>query len=358
MANSNEYFLVAIIYTSDGPVELYYVLLAGKNIKLAQIEVESLLNLVSKNFEIRWYSRLGLIGCSLNPIPILLYRAALVREIGSVLVEDQQSSSLADKLTQNIVEPDVNQQSFSISVHDIDKALPHGEKQRLAESLGKMIQDLTGSSVSLKKPDMPFSVVTTKDVSVLGRTHKSSQRKLLEQRRPSNKPFFHPSMMNSILARVMCNIAEICSGDIILDPFCGGGSILCEASLIGARIVGIDLNWKFLKGAKENLLYQNTLDFTLVQGDSRYIPIEHLDCIITDPPYGRTSSTRGSEASALVESLLMHIKDSKDNLVLCLCANQDMQLKNAFSQYGLSVEHSVAIPVHSGLTREIFKVRT
>ncbi|MFW9847794.1 MAG: DNA methyltransferase [Candidatus Thorarchaeota archaeon] len=349
---------MAIIYTSDGPVELYYVLLAGKNIKLAQVEVESILNLVSKNFETRWYSRLGLISCSPNPIPILLHRAALVREIGNVLVEDQHYSSLIDKLTRNVVQPDIDRRSFSISVHDIDKSFPHGEKHRLAESLGKMIQDITGSSVSLRKPDVPLSVVTTKDVSILGKTHKSSQRKLLEQRRPSKKPFFHPSMMNSILARVMCNIAEISSGDVILDPFCGGGSILCEASLIGARIVGIDLNWKLLKGAKENLLYQDTHDFTLVQGDSKYLPVEHLDCIITDPPYGRTSSTRGSEASALVESLLTHIRDSKDSLVLCLCANQDMQLRNAFPKYGLSVEHSVTIPVHSGLTREIFKVRT
>ena len=156
----------------------------------------------------------------------------------------------------------------------------------------------------------------------------------------------------------MCNIAEVKANHLVLDPFCGGGSILCEASIIGARVLGVDMNWKLLNGAKTNLIDQKTCDFSLLQGDSRHLPIKHYDRIVTDPPYGRSSSTRGALAIGLVESMVEQVTSSVERLVLCICASQEMNLRDTFTQFGLSIEHSTLIPVHSGLTREVFKVRS
>ena len=113
-------------------------------------------------------------------------------------------------------------------------------------------------------------------------------------------------MMNATLSRVMCNLAGLMPGEIMLDPFCGGGGILCEASYIGARTIGIDLNWRLLSGSKENLSFTDG-DYSVIQGDVRSLPIQQCDCIVTDPPYGRASSTRGARAIELVESLFERI---------------------------------------------------
>jgi tRNA (guanine10-N2)-dimethyltransferase len=157
----------------------------------------------------------------------------------------------------------------------------------------------------------------------------------------------------------MCNIAEVKPNHLVLDPFCGGGSILCEASLLGARVMGVDMNWKLLSGSKKNLLDQGVHHFSLLQGDSRYLPIKYCDRIVTDPPYGRSSSTRGALAISLVESMIEQVtRFAESELVLCVCGSQEMRLRDTFTQFGLSIEYSVLIPVHSGLTREVFKVRS
>ena len=359
MASFNEYSLVATIYTSDASVSLYYVLLSGDNIDLAQIEVESLLHILVENVDVRWYKKLGLVKCELNPLSLLLQRAALVREAGRVLIEGDQINMLLDDVSQDHLTPVISADySFSVEFFEMEKMFKPGEKQQFVNSIGAKIQALTRAPVSLKDPETCISVVSTKDKSILGEAFKSSQRRMLGLREPSKKPFFHPSMMNSILARVMCNIAEVKANHLVLDPFCGGGSILCEASIIGARVLGVDMNWKLLNGAKTNLIDQKTCDFSLLQGDSRHLPIKHYDRIVTDPPYGRSSSTRGALAIGLVESMVEQVTSSVERLVLCICASQEMNLRDTFTQFGLSIEHSTLIPVHSGLTREVFKVRS
>lgn len=44
------------------------------------------------------------------------------------------------------------------------------------------------------------------------------------------------------LVRACINISEVPEGAIVLDPFCGSGTTLCEAKIVGMKSVGIDLN--------------------------------------------------------------------------------------------------------------------
>ena len=117
------------------------------------------------------------------------------------------------------------------------------------------------------------------------------------------------------------------------------------------------MNWKLLKGAQKNLIDLNISDFSLIQGDSRKIPVNHVDSIVTDPPYGRTSSTRGENAIRLVSSL---VEQSIDLIEaggrLCICGSQEMNMRDLFNQAGLTVKYDILIPVHSGLTRNILAV--
>ncbi len=349
---------MAIISTSDGSVFKYYVHISGSDIELARAEIESLVDLHSIGVGICWHGRLGFIKCKPDPIPFLLSRAALVREAGYVLYEGSDPEALLNGITNEPLTDILNaKRSFSVRNYTTDYLFEEEEKQQFIIDVGKRIQDVTRASVSLSHPDVNIVVNIIHDKAVLCETFRSYQRQALTQRNPNTRAFFHPSMMNALLARVMCNLASVQPNQSVLDPFCGGGGILCEAALIGAQVTGIDMNWKLLKGAQKNLINLNISDFSLIQGDSRKIPVARMDSIVTDPPYGRTSSTRGENAVRLVNSLIEQSVDFiEPRGKICICGSQEMNMRNLFDDAGLNVKYDMLIPVHSGLTRNIIAV--
>lgn len=96
------------------------------------------------------------------------------------------------------------------------------------------------------------------------------------------------------LARIMVNLSGCTRGKTFLDPFCGVGTILQEALLSGARVVGADTNLWCVKAARENLEWLTreyelkNADFTVLQGDARKLSprIRNVDCIATEPDLG------------------------------------------------------------------------
>jgi tRNA G10 N-methylase Trm11 len=85
-------------------------------------------------------------------------------------------------------------------------------------------------------------------------------------------------------------------GKVLLDPFCGVGTILQEALLTKAKVVGVDANSWCVKAATENLQWLireynlDDTDFRVVQGDvaklAQKIGQENVDCIVTEPDLG------------------------------------------------------------------------
>ncbi len=73
--------------------------------------------------------------------------------------------------------------------------------------------------------------------------------------KPHKRPFFYPGSMSPKLARCMVNLTGIKKGDLVLDPFCGTGGILIEAGIMGARVVGADIDERMVEGTIKNLNY-------------------------------------------------------------------------------------------------------
>jgi tRNA (guanine10-N2)-dimethyltransferase len=156
----------------------------------------------------------------------------------------------------------------------------------------------------------------------------------------------------------MCNLAGVRAGDTVLDPFCGGGGILCEASYIGASVIGVDLSWKLLMGSKKNLREING-EFSIIQADAQNLPIRSVDRIVTDPPYGRASSTRGNIAINLVESLLDNAESilQANGVCLCISGDSEMKLVQLVQDKGFNIARHITMRVHSGLNRDIIAVK-
>ncbi len=78
-------------------------------------------------------------------------------------------------------------------------------------------------------------------------------------------------------------------GDLILDPFVGGGTSLIEAKLLNRNIIGVDINPNSIDLCRSKIDFEydgGEVDIKL--GDARtldFIENESIDLIFTHPPY-------------------------------------------------------------------------
>jgi tRNA G10 N-methylase Trm11 len=98
------------------------------------------------------------------------------------------------------------------------------------------------------------------------------------------------------LARIMVNLAACTEGKVLLDPFCGVGTVLQEALLVKAKAIGVDINRWCIEAAARNLDWLKDEyglengEYRVLQGDvhrlSQKIGWEQVDCIATEPDLG------------------------------------------------------------------------
>ncbi|MEM2118651.1 MAG: DNA methyltransferase [Candidatus Bathyarchaeia archaeon] len=118
------------------------------------------------------------------------------------------------------------------------------------------------------------------------------------------------------LAKIMVNLAQCKPGKVLLDPFCGVGTILQEALLLKAHVVGVDINPWCVKAASTNLEWLvkgyglKDAAFKVFVGDARklshYIDMHHVDCIVTEPNLG--PALRHFPTKSFAEKLVSKLK--------------------------------------------------
>jgi tRNA (guanine10-N2)-dimethyltransferase len=360
MVKCSASFLVETIFTSSGDLlTRYFVQLSGENPELAKAEIESLTRQLPFKTVITQRGRILIIQGENNPIEFLLERAALAHRGGIILGELTYDDSPTEKISEDCWKRNIlSSDGFSVRTVCLDMQFDLKKRIEIERGLGDYIRNITGARVELNTPATTILVIITPERILVCKAIESRLRRLLRAREPGKKPFFHPSMMNSILARVMCNLAGVRPGSTVLDPFCGGGGILCEAAYIGATPVGLDLNWKLLGGARKNL-DEITGKYDVVQADAQSPPLRTIDHIVTDPPYGRSSSTRGNESKRLFESLLNMAPSLLPSGVenMCVCGSTEIQLPDMIQAMGFDIGFDIKASVHSGLIREVVTVR-
>jgi tRNA G10 N-methylase Trm11 len=98
------------------------------------------------------------------------------------------------------------------------------------------------------------------------------------------------------LARIMVNLAACTEGKVLLDPFCGVGTVLQEALLAKAKAIGVDINRWCVEATMRNLDWLKDEyglengEYRVLQGDvyrlSQKIGWEQVDCVATEPDLG------------------------------------------------------------------------
>ncbi len=166
-----------------------------------------------------------------------------------------------------------------------------------------------GGSIDLGRPARRFWV----DASVPGTGELYEEvgavdRTAIRARRISRLPFRRPVGLDPCLARAAANLAPAGPGRRIVDPFVGTGALLAEAALLGAEVVGVDIDLEMIRGAARNLEAVAGRAAQLIGGDAGEVAEqfahEEFDAVLTDAPYGRASGTAGEPVSELLARVL------------------------------------------------------
>ena len=206
--------------------------------------------------------------------------------------------------------------------------------------------------VALKNPDIEIRGYITESTVYVGLKIAEINRHQFEQRKVQYRPFFSPISLHPKLARALVNLSVIRKDGILLDPFCGTGGILIEAGLIGARIVGGDIENKMINGCKKTLDFYNIKNYELFCSDigdiKRYI--EEVDAVVTDLPYGKSTTTKGENIQQLYERAFENISMvlKREGRAVIGLSNKDM-ISCGENYFSLVEKHEVR--VHRSLTR-------
>jgi len=248
----------------------------------------------------------------------------------------------------------------SVAVRARDVRSQTGCSTQTAErQLGSVLVD-RGFTVDLDDPDHELRVLFSsgtvdgeqRDVCLLGWLAAESTRDFGE-RRPTDRPFFQPGSMDPLDARALVNIAGAGPETTVLDPMCGTGGVLLEAGLVGARLVGVDAQWKMTRGSRENLeaLLPADVDAEIVHGDATALPLvdDCIDGVVFDAPYGRQSKIARHELTDLVGGALSEARRVADRAVVVA----DRSWEDAASEAGWTVDRRFERRVHGTLVRHV-----
>jgi tRNA G10 N-methylase Trm11 len=313
--------------------------ISGKNWKLSLAELAAYVNAKELKFEVRFFSKeffaldverdfgasaiedLGgsiKIGEVRTDFPTQMVRQAFLeknKQIQSQIAESLTSSGSVDRMASAS-----EKVLFGVSVYCSDKTLRplsgviqrflgsavkdelagYGKKSRfMGFSKERKLAQLSHVEVLKKKlveNQAEVLLCIGKQETWVGTTvavHNPFEFQKRDVYKPNQRKIF---AMPPRLARIMVNLSACAPGKVLLDPFCGVGTVLQEALLEGARVVGVDANPWCVKAASENLEWLTReyslegADFRVVQGDvgrlTQKVGQETVDCIVTEPDLG------------------------------------------------------------------------
>ncbi|MHA1541886.1 MAG: DNA methyltransferase [Candidatus Hodarchaeales archaeon] len=359
----------------------YFFFLSGENPELAFFELESIILTLDSKLSLNRTSDPRIITLTVEEaltrkketfiVHRIMAQVTMVHSCCSIIFQNEFLKSAPDQFEGLVsgfqegrkddgLNPDT---SFCVRTKRINDPSGILTKTQITQELSRffgrtILEKYPTKSVSLEQPEELFQVIVSKNGLWYGFQLSISQREIVRKRSARDRPFFHPSSMNPILQRTLVNLASIKTGEWLLDPFCGTGGGLIEASHLGYRSVGVELDRRIVWGARKNLKSDSIASISayLIRGDAKHLGFKKgaISAIVTDPPYGTAASTKGYNLADLLLEFFRQVRlilDSGSRIVIAvpstLIIEEDAsKILNAsfvkFLQY-----------VHRSLTRKI-----
>jgi len=346
--------------------------LSGEHPKLPIAELQTVLNSIlsepAKNDKIlkKLTDRLVIIdfeNYSTDLIHQLSTRLSMCRTITELLdVYNAGSNEKLVKMLSSIKLP--QKATFKVSARHFNKNYKWS-KNDSRNIKNKIIKELlTFARADVKHPDIEIILFFGPEIYIAKKLIEINRR-AFDSRRAHNRPFFAPISLHPRLARCLINLAELHESDVVLDPFCGTGGLLIEAGLMGFTIIGSDIDSRMVSGTKINLDHCGIKDYSLYNmdianltelfsdTDSRHNQYSPPQAIVTEPPYGRASTTKGEALDSLLIRafrIFNQILPPNGHVVISL---PDPKLPSeTFQKFKL--KYKFTIRIHKSLTKTIF----
>lgn len=192
----------------------------------------------------------------------------------------------------------------------VKKTLKERGSARLITGTGRLLSPVAVAKNGLLATGGDFLILIERSRWHLARTsfvHDFEGQAHREFDRPVANP--QSGMLPVQLARVLVNLSG--KSGTLLDPFCGSGTVLGEAMLLGwQRVIGSDISMQEVDAARANLawlanqagrLRPPELLVSSAEGLDRTIPRGTIDAIVTEPTLG--PALRGRvEVSKLIKN--------------------------------------------------------
>ncbi|MFA6410646.1 MAG: DNA methyltransferase [Candidatus Buchananbacteria bacterium] len=295
-----------------------YVFILGRNFKLSVAEI---LAVLPQAKVIEETSSFLIVENEEFDCAEILKRLGGTIKIGKIIDSQISKKVTVEKLKEIKTESKLN---FAVSYYD---AKPN--------NLGMMIKkELKDSGISCRlvvsKDKALSSVVVTKnkchEFLVLGKKWLGQTCAVQDFEDYSNRDYGRPvrdmisGSMPPKLAKIMINLAQLPIGETILDPFCGSGTVIQEALLLGYKAIGSDVSDKAIRDSQKNLewLVNNSnqpirkSNYKILQADVKQISkaVSQADAIVTEPYLG--PALRGNEKIQEIEKIIYQLAELYD----------------------------------------------
>jgi tRNA G10 N-methylase Trm11 len=315
------------------------VFISGKNWRLSLAELVAYLEARKAKFEVCMFSReFFVVSLAENSEPVNISDLGGIIKIGTMsksfptalltdafLKENKQSKTRAREeiaisgVVTGMLEKAEGKYTFGISAYNSEENL-HAVSKLIQRFAGSTIKQelrkhgvkagFMGFSRDRKQPQLTHVEVLKKKMVenkaeallCIGKqqtwlaTTKAVHDPFQFQKRDVGKPrqrriFAIPPR----LARIMVNLSQCTAGKVLMDPFCGIGTILQEALLAKANVIGMDINQWCVESAKTNLEWLTTeyelksAEFRVLRGDALNMARkigQSVDCIASEPDLG------------------------------------------------------------------------
>ncbi|MHA1727956.1 MAG: TRM11 family SAM-dependent methyltransferase [Promethearchaeota archaeon] len=305
------------------PKEIF-VFVLGRNPKLSLLEIVTYLNQLDLNFQVEEIIDSALFikiqdkenRRKFNPFQVADKLAGTIK-IGKIYLQSKEEESL-DELEEELEQnnfycEDFKKIKYAIDFYgnNIDKLFFTSFFKRIFKSMKQkaFMKNIPPHSlaISIKKGDfIDIFVCRSKKTKeyLIGRTLGVYNIKD-NKKRYEKRPYIDKSIGTSVrIGRILVNLSRGGLSSVgsqnkalILDPFCGIGTIMQEALLLGITCKGLDINETRVKQCKINLKWlKNTykisqnISYKVISGDSQTLSgifsANEFDAIVTEPYLG------------------------------------------------------------------------
>lgn len=337
-----------------------FFLVSGESPTLPFSEVRSILEAEGFTYQVM-KAQTQVLRLQADPkcVKPVAFRSAMTRVCG---IEAFNCKADPSEIFENVKKADVSSlmsdaETFAVRVRRVRGSSPEIDSLALEKEIGDIIlRNVSGARVDLKAPQTTFFGILTDGRLLLGLKMAQVKPGKSLERGPRSKMFLHSAAMPAKLARCMVNLAQPRTGDLVLDPFCGTGSFLVESGLMGFRVLGFDVKRFMVEGSLRNLSLFGIEPEGMAVADARLAPLSgvSVDCVVTDPPYGTSTTTLGVDTGRVVESFFAAVSGIlRKGRRVCLAAPETIRVKEIGERSGFKHIESHFIYIHRSLTRDI-----